>query len=170
MPAYFPRDMVGSSGSRPEIGARPDAPLAHLDHDGNLRADRTCGSTPSSGAAFGVRHKFTVHYGPIGHLFNAHRNGCNRRQVVGRIGGASRDRTDDLIVANDGVCQSRAFTCLHLAADHVPQRSNCRCARRRSFSKIQVCRESCLNSLSGLHPMVADAPSRARAVGMFTTN
>ena len=28
---------------------------------------------------------------------------CSTRQVIDGIGGASRDRTDDLIVANDGV-------------------------------------------------------------------
>jgi hypothetical protein len=30
---------------------------------------------------------------------------------------------------------------------------------------FQVCRESCLNSFSGLHPMVADVRQRARTVG-----
>jgi hypothetical protein len=40
------------------------------------------------------------------------------------FGGASRDRTDDLIVAKDGVCQSLPFVCLRLAAIHVPKRSN----------------------------------------------
>jgi hypothetical protein len=32
-------------------------------------------------------------------------HGRKSRQVVEKIGGASRDRTDDLIVAKDGVCQ-----------------------------------------------------------------
>ena len=32
-------------------------------------------------------------------------NGGKRRQVFEKFGGASRDRTDDLIVANDGVLQ-----------------------------------------------------------------
>jgi len=40
------------------------------------------------------------------------------------IGGASRDRTDDLIVANDGVCQSIAFVRLELPAEYGPFRSN----------------------------------------------
>ena len=31
--------------------------------------------------------------------------GCLDRQVVEKIGGASRDRTDDLIVANDALSQ-----------------------------------------------------------------
>jgi hypothetical protein len=31
--------------------------------------------------------------------------GCKSRQVIERIGGASRDRTDDLIVANDALSQ-----------------------------------------------------------------
>src|SRR6202021_198948 len=60
---------------------------------------------PSARTAFGVRQRFTVHYGPISRFFNAQRNGCNRRQVVEKIGGASRDRTDDLIVANDALSQ-----------------------------------------------------------------
>jgi hypothetical protein len=103
--ANFACNVAGSSGSRPEIGAGSDAPLANLDHDGDLRADRTCSATPGARAAFGVRHKFTVHYGPIRPDFESHRNGCNRRQVVEKIGGASRDRTDDLIVANDALSQ-----------------------------------------------------------------
>jgi hypothetical protein len=69
------RDMVGSSGSRSEIGARSDAPLAHFDHDGDLRSDRSTGATPSPRTAFGVRQRFTVHYGPISQLFEVHRNG-----------------------------------------------------------------------------------------------
>ena len=32
-------------------------------------------------------------------------NSSTNRQVVGKIGGASRDRTDDLIVANDALSQ-----------------------------------------------------------------
>ena len=32
-------------------------------------------------------------------------NGSKTRQVVEKIGGASRDRTDDLIVANDALSQ-----------------------------------------------------------------
>ena len=32
-------------------------------------------------------------------------NGEKRRQVIEKIGGASRDRTDDLIVANDALSQ-----------------------------------------------------------------
>src|SRR5260370_11630920 len=105
MPAYFPRDMVGSSGSRPEIGARSDATFAHFDHDGDLRSNRSAGATPSTRAAFGVRQRFTVHYGPISRFFEGQRNDCNCRQPVEKIGGASRDRTDDLIVANDALSQ-----------------------------------------------------------------
>ena len=45
-------------------------------------------------------------------------------QVIEKIGGASRPRTDDLIVANDGVCQSIAFVCLELPAEYGPFRSN----------------------------------------------
>jgi len=33
------------------------------------------------------------------------KNGCATRQVIEKIGGASRDRTDDLIVANDALSQ-----------------------------------------------------------------
>ena len=36
----------------------------------------------------------------------------------------TRHRTDDLIVANDGVYQFRAFACLRLATDRDPKRSN----------------------------------------------
>ena len=32
-------------------------------------------------------------------------NGSTNRQVIEKIGGASRDRTDDLIVANDALSQ-----------------------------------------------------------------
>ena len=39
-------------------------------------------------------------------------------------GGASRARTDDLIVANDAPFQFITFACLRLAVDHVPKRSN----------------------------------------------
>jgi hypothetical protein len=45
-------------------------------------------------------------------------------QVIEKIGGASRARTDDLIVANDGVCQSIAFVCLEFLAEYGPFRSN----------------------------------------------
>jgi hypothetical protein len=37
--------------------------------------------------------------------FQGHRNGCYCRQHVEKIGGASRARTDDLIVANDALSQ-----------------------------------------------------------------
>ena len=33
------------------------------------------------------------------------KNGSKTRQVLEKIGGASRDRTDDLIVANDALSQ-----------------------------------------------------------------
>jgi hypothetical protein len=33
------------------------------------------------------------------------KNGCKVEQVIEKIGGASRDRTDDLIVANDALSQ-----------------------------------------------------------------
>jgi hypothetical protein len=39
-----------------------------------------------------------------------------------KYGGASRARTDDLIVANDGVCQIISLTRLRLAAEHGPLR------------------------------------------------
>jgi integrase len=55
MSAYLSRDMVGSSGSRPEIGAGSNATLAHFDHDGDLRANRSVGATPSTRTAFGLR-------------------------------------------------------------------------------------------------------------------
>jgi hypothetical protein len=38
-------------------------------------------------------------------VFSGHRNDCNCRQPIEKIGGASRDRTDDLIVANDALSQ-----------------------------------------------------------------
>jgi len=58
------------------------------------------------------------------------KSGCLSRQAVEIFGGASRDRTDDLIVANDGVCQIISLTCLHLAVKYGPLRSN---------STIQAC-------------------------------
>src|SRR6266567_5068062 len=44
--------------------------------------------------------------------------------IAPKFGGASRDRTDDLIVANDGVRQLISLTRLHLAAEFGPLRSN----------------------------------------------
>jgi len=55
-------------------------------------------------------------------------------RTIDNIGGASRDRTDDLIVANDVVCQSIAFVCLELPAEYGPFRSN-------SKRKNHACRE-----------------------------
>jgi len=43
--------------------------------------------------------------------------------VIEKYGGASRDRTDDLIVANDALCQLISFTRLHFAAEYGPLRS-----------------------------------------------
>ena len=45
------------------------------------------------------------------------------RQVLGEIGGASRDRTDDLIVANDNALRLRHRDFKNLAPDYVPLRS-----------------------------------------------
>ena len=106
MPANLSCHLAGAGGSRPEIGAGTDAPLAHLDHHGHLRAD--CSSSADAGRykqLSELRQRFTVHYGPISRLFEAHRNDCNCRQPVEKIGGASRARTDDLIVANDALSQ-----------------------------------------------------------------
>jgi hypothetical protein len=50
--------------------------------------------------------------------------GCSSQQLIERIGGASRDRTDDLIVANDGVRQPISFIRRFLAVDYGPLRSN----------------------------------------------
>jgi hypothetical protein len=52
--------------------------------------------------------------------------------IESEFGGASRDRTDDLIVANDGVRQIISFACLHLVAEYGPLRSN-------STNKFQAC-------------------------------
>jgi len=46
-----------------------------------------------------------------------------------KFGGASRARTDDLIVANDGVLQIISFICLSLTAECGPLRSNSEPAR-----------------------------------------
>jgi hypothetical protein len=47
-------------------------------------------------------------------------HGRKSRQVVEKIGGASRDRTDDLIVANDALSQlSYSPTCGELRRDSV---------------------------------------------------
>jgi hypothetical protein len=101
-------------------------------------------------------------------LVELQHNGCNQvrqaswcsikrktRQAFEKIGGASRARTDDLIVAKDGVCQFRPFACLHLAAHHVPKRSNWPEFFFGFYFKIQLCRESCLNSFSGLPILTA---------------
>jgi len=56
--------------------------------------------------------------------FSMIEHGKKGRQVIEKIGGASRDRTDDLIVANDGVRQIISLICLHLAAEYGPLRSN----------------------------------------------
>jgi hypothetical protein len=50
-------------------------------------------------------------------------------QVLEKYGGASRDRTDDLIVANDGVRRIVSLPCLHLTAKYGPLRSNSEPAR-----------------------------------------
>jgi hypothetical protein len=105
MPANITCDMVGSSRSLSEIGARSNAALAHFDHHGDICSNRTTGATPSARTAFGVRQRFTVHYGPISRVFEVQRSGCNRRQTIEKIGGASRDRTDGLVVANDALSQ-----------------------------------------------------------------
>jgi len=39
-------------------------------------------------------------------IFSTMKQGRKSRQAIEKIGGASRDRTDDLIVANDGVTDS----------------------------------------------------------------
>jgi hypothetical protein len=43
---------------------------------------------------------------------------------VSNYGGASRDRTDDLIVANDGIAQVNCRACYGLQAEYGPLRSN----------------------------------------------
>ena len=74
-----------------------------------------------------------------------------RNEFDREFGGASRDRTDDLIVANDGVCQFGP----HLARVWPP--ITFQNVRKNKFT---VCRESCLNSFSGLasHGCAARAP------------
>jgi hypothetical protein len=68
-----------------------------------LRMDHLCGSIT---ATLGVRKaRFTVHYGPIKRAISMIERGGKSRQMIERIGGASRDRTDDLIVANDALSQ-----------------------------------------------------------------
>jgi hypothetical protein len=59
------------------------------------------------------------------------------RQVTEKIGGASRDRTDDLIVANDGVCQIISLTHLHLAAEYGPLRSSSKFTAAGFASKLR---------------------------------
>ncbi len=133
----FARDLAGTGGSRPEIGAGPDAALPHLDHHGHLRANRANRPAPSLAATLGVcqwrdrasgtrdrchglrflgraprkkARKWT--YVPI-HVpkrskstdFRPMTHGAKTRQVIEKIGGASRARTDDLIVANDALSQ-----------------------------------------------------------------
>jgi hypothetical protein len=74
--------------------------------------------------------------------------------VIEGYGGASRDRTDDLIVANDGIFQIKSFPCSRLDAEHGPLRSN-------STNKFQACREKLPLSFSGL----ASPPRRTSVAG-----
>jgi hypothetical protein len=82
-------------------------------------------------------------------------HGRKSRQVIEKIGGASRDRTDDLIVAKDGLSQ---FASMFMPLLEPVTFQNVPFGAFSGF-KIQVCRKSCLNSFSGLHPIVADAHS-----------
>jgi hypothetical protein len=41
-------------------------------------------------------------------------NGSTSREVIEKIGGASRDRTDDLIVANDALCRNNLTDSIRL--------------------------------------------------------
>jgi hypothetical protein len=55
--AYFVRDLDGSGGSRPEIGAGTDAALPHLDHDGHLRTVRSGRAEAGGSATQGIRSR-----------------------------------------------------------------------------------------------------------------
>jgi hypothetical protein len=73
----FTCNLAGAGGGRPEIGARSDASLRHIDHDGNLRSDCAVVAAASTRTAIGVcpsrrsrfTVQFTVHYGPIRWVF-----------------------------------------------------------------------------------------------------
>jgi hypothetical protein len=59
------------------------------------------------------------------------KSGCSSRQVVESFGGASRDRTDDLIVANDVVI---GLACLHFQTLASPKSGNQRCFLERIWN------------------------------------
>ena len=75
--AYLTCDVASSSGCRPEIGARSDAALPRLNHNGYLRSDCSYRATPSTRTVgricqrcnAGCKVQFTVHYGPIKQVF-----------------------------------------------------------------------------------------------------
>jgi hypothetical protein len=59
------------------------------------------------------------------------------RQVIEEIGGASRDRTDDLIVANDNALRLRHHNFNNLESDYVPLRSeNLNCGSQMVRQKL----------------------------------
>src|SRR5712692_8360558 len=51
------RNLAGSIGSRPQVGARSNATLAHLDNDGHLRTDGARQPTARGRKAVGVRKR-----------------------------------------------------------------------------------------------------------------
>jgi hypothetical protein len=110
MPAYILCDVATSSGSRPEIGAGTDAALAHLDHDGHLCP--ICPGRPKESRceADGVRCRtggkgwsncWSI-TGPIKSL-DCEKDFQERRASDWKDGGADRDRTGGLLVANEEI-------------------------------------------------------------------
>jgi hypothetical protein len=83
--------------------------------------------------------------------------------VIERFGGASRDRTDDLIVAKDGVCQ---FASMFMPLLEPITFQNVPIGTFSGFKNSGL-PEELPHSFSGLHPTVADAYWRGRNVGCF---
>lgn len=77
--------------------------------------------------------------------------GRKSRQDVEKIGGASRDRTDDLIVAKDGVCQ---FASMFMPLLEPITFQNVPFGLFQAL-KIQVCRKRCLTVFPAYIPPFA---------------
>jgi hypothetical protein len=93
-----------------------------------LRAVRRANAGDATGTSFTILLPATCSPGVAPSHFLANREKerprSEARKYWLKIGGASRDRTDDLIVANDRVSQTNLCTCYGLDAEHGPFRSN----------------------------------------------
>ena len=72
--------------------------------------------------------------------------------VIEKIGGASRDRTDDLIVANDNALRLRHPDFNNLESDYVPLRSENLDLRSRWFANVRFAFTTLVQDSSCPHP------------------